>query len=40
MTADCTMINVNLQNENAQINKIKEEKKLIFSLNRILQPSN
>ena len=36
MTADCAMINANLQNQNTQINKIKEQKEIIFFLNRVL----
>ena len=40
MTADCAIINANLQNQNAQINKIKKQKEVMFFLNRISQLSN
>ena len=36
MTADCTMINVNLQNRNARMSKVKECKKITVSLSRFL----
>ena len=34
MTADCAMININLQSRNAKMNKAKEYKKIIISLSR------
>ena len=37
MTADCAIINVNLQNRNARMNKAKECKEITFFLNRILR---
>ena len=40
MTADCIMININLQNRNARINKVKEYKKITVSLSRFLQLNN
>ena len=40
MTADCIMINANLQSRNARISKVKEHKKIIISLSRSLQLNN
>ena len=40
MAADCTIINVNLQNKNAQLNKAKKQKEITFFLNRTLRPNN
>ena len=40
MTTDCTMIDANLQSKNAQLNKAKEQKEIMFSSNRILQLNN
>ena len=40
MTADCIMINVNLQNRDTRLNKTKKCKETNFFLSKILQPSN
>ena len=37
MTADCVMINANLQSRNARMSKAKEYKKITVSLSRFLQ---